>query len=140
MLSEILRLLAAVREGLWWNGETVSWVGFDFDGTLAIYDKWRGEDYLGAPIPLVVQMVKDLLAKDVEVRIVTARCAGGGKILNVAHQVEIIETWCEEHIGQKLPVTASKDFGMLYLVDDRCVTVETNTGIILTKGGLPCSV
>ena len=39
------------------------------------------------------------------------------------------ERWCEEHIGARLEVTATKDFEMIELWDDRCVQVIMNTGI-----------
>lgn len=30
------------------------WLGVDLDGTLAVYDKWRGIEHIGAPIPAMV--------------------------------------------------------------------------------------
>lgn len=44
-----------------------------------------------------------------------------------------IERWCEEHIGQKLRITAIKDFLMVKLYDDRAVGVVTNTGQLITQ-------
>ena len=38
--------------------------------------------------------------------------------------------WCEDHIGQKLPVTNLKDYGLIELWDDRAVRVVKNRGII----------
>lgn len=48
-----------------------------------------------------------------------------------------IEEWCLEWLGQVLPVTACKDYAMVELWDDKCVTVEHNTGLVKTigKGG-----
>jgi hypothetical protein len=43
-------------------------------------------------------------------------------------QRSMIRAWCAIHLGRKLPVTASKDFMMAELWDDRAVAVEPNTG------------
>jgi hypothetical protein len=96
------------------------WIGVDLDGTLAHYDVWRGEDHIGAPIPAMVDRVKQWLEEGLNVRIFTARVG--------AHQREVIAAWCRKHLGRELPVTATKDFSMIALWDDRCVQVETNTG------------
>ena len=42
-----------------------------------------------------------------------------------------IEAWCLKHIGQIIPVTNVKDYGMEELWDDRAVQVEANTGRVL---------
>jgi hypothetical protein len=39
-----------------------------------------------------------------------------------------IGDWCEEHIGVRLPITCTKDYGMVELWDDRAVQVIPNTG------------
>jgi len=41
---------------------------------------------------------------------------------------ELIQKWCEEHLGQVLPVTHEKDHKMIELWDDRCRQVIKNTG------------
>ena len=102
------------------------WVGVDLDGTLAVYDKWRGVFHIGAPIPQTVDLVKSLLEEGIEVRIFTARVQEG------SDAIEAIIRWCAEHIGVILPVTDRKDFSMVYMVDDRAVAVERNTGRFLT--------
>lgn len=106
------------------------WIGVDFDGTLAHYDGWQGELVFGEPIPAMVVWVKDWLASGYAVRIVTARAFGeGGQIRTGV--VEALDHWMEQHIGQKLPITCQKDFGMIVLYDDRCIQVQRNTGEIL---------
>ena len=112
------------------------WVGVDLDGTLAKYGIWNGG--IGDPIPLMVERVKKWLAEGVEVRIFTARVGSGGGYSTesgrsdddgfAAEQRALIEAWCEKHIGCKLPVTATKDFRMIELWDDRAVQVVVNTG------------
>jgi len=100
------------------------WIGVDLDGTIAMYGGWQGADHIGEPIPPMVERVKDWLARGIEVKIFTARVAfdEDGSVR------KSIEMWCEKHIGATLPVTCSKDYGMVELWDDRCVQVIPNTG------------
>ena len=52
------------------------WVGVDLDGTLAVYDHWRGEDHIGDPVPVMVERVKAILkAGKYDVLIFTARAS-----------------------------------------------------------------
>jgi hypothetical protein len=101
------------------------WIGFDLDGTLAVYDGWRGVEHVGAPVPAMVTIARDFLAAGVPIRIVTAR-------VSVPEQADAaraaIEAWCLEHLGAVVPVTCVKDMSMLLLFDDRAVAVEFNTG------------
>ena len=99
------------------------WIGVDLDGTLAHYDGWKGKHHIGEPIPAMVKRVRAWLDQGREVRIFTARAH------DVAYpEIKAIQDWCLKHIGQKLPVTCTKDFGMTELWDDRAVSVEPNTG------------
>lgn len=103
------------------------WWGCDLDGTLAHYDGWIHELHIGEPIQPMVDRVKRWLAEGREVRIFTARVAKiDGR--DIAKIIAVIESWCETHIGVKLPVTNEKDFGMVQLWDDRCVQVVPNKG------------
>ena len=97
------------------------WIGVDLDGTLAHYDRWRGVQHIGAPVPAMVDRVKKWLAQGRKVKVFTAR----------ATEVEsyaFIKKWCVEHIGVELPITCVKDYQMVELWDDRCVRVMHNTG------------
>lgn len=107
------------------------WIGVDFDGTLAVYGAWKGESHTGAPILPMVKRVKRWLSMGIEVRVVTARV--GKEDEEAAASRAAIERWCIEHVGQRLRVTATKDYAMLELWDDRAVQVETNTGRILGR-------
>ncbi len=120
-----------------------AWIGVDFDGTLAHYEGWTGGDDLGEPIPAMVERVKKWLADGKKVKVFTARVAAsdrtndGGQIDDIRfanRQRWMIEEWCEKHIGQRLEVTATKDFGMIELYDDRAVQVVMNTGELVGKG------
>lgn len=119
------------------------WIGVDFDGTLAHYDGWRGGDHVGAPIMPMVERVKRWLAEGKEVRIFTARVAPYPYVLRPDQPMAVPDTpegnrifeaactiagFCREHIGQPLPITCMKDYGMVELWDDRCVQVMPNTG------------
>lgn len=107
----------------------MGWIGVGLDGTLAVYDEWVGIDHIGEPIPKMVNRVKNWLAVGRSVKIMTARVGpqpnGEPCPQNV---IEAIQQWCKEHIGQVLPVTHSKDFGMIELWDDRAIQIITNTG------------
>ena len=120
------------------------WIGVDLDGCLAEY---HGETAfeIGKPIPLMVERVKQWLHEGKRVKIMTARCDGGKVALAMGDQrgvpyqdtekiLGIIRAWCREHIGRELEITNQKDYGMIELWDDRAVTVEHNTGRILTMG------
>jgi hypothetical protein len=114
------------------DGAGPGWKGVDLDGTLAEYHGWDN-GRIGAPVPTMMKRVKAWLAAGREVRIVTARVAvGAGRTYQqIACEHNRVVDWCEQHIGRRLPVTASKDFMMLELWDDRVVHVEKNTGRIL---------
>jgi len=115
------------------------WIGVDLDGTLAYYDYWRGAEHIGEPIPAMLERVRKWLAEGKDVRIFTARVDRETAALSMGRSgvdsagtvtaVEMcIQRWCEKHIGRVLPITCSKDYGMIELWDDRCVQVIPNTG------------
>lgn len=99
------------------------WIGVDLDGTLAFYNGWKGIEYIGDPIPRMLERVKEWLAEGIEVRIFTARACQ-------PEAVPYIVKWCIEHIGVALRVTNVKDYAMLELWDDRAVGVQFNQGTI----------
>lgn len=114
------------------------WYGVDLDGTLAEYDGFKGPDIIGLPIPRMLARVKQWLAEGIEVRIFTARVYSDGsehRNREAAMAREAITDWCVKHIGQPLKITCQKDYGMLWLFDDRCVQVRPNSGAILTEEG-----
>lgn len=115
------------------------WIGVDLDGTLAEYTVWKGPEHIGPPVPAMIARVKGWLAEGREVRIFTARVDGGTVALSMGNEdgeqcrnVAIvrghIEQWCQTHIGEILPVTNVKDYGMIELWDDRAIRVRINTG------------
>lgn len=107
------------------------WIGVDLDGTLAKYHEWVGVEHIGEPVPFMVDQVKEWLLQGKTVKIFTARVHGHGAPLIGGGTVDAltpIQEWCKKHIGQVLPVTNVKDYGMIELWDDRAVAVEHNTG------------
>lgn len=110
----------------------MSWIGVDLDGTLAYHEKWQGVDHIGAPIQPMLERVKQWRVQGKCVKIFTARMHGhgvddlsGGKV----DALTPIQEWCRKHIGEVLPVTNVKDFGMIELWDDRAVQIIPNTGL-----------
>ncbi len=101
------------------------WIGVDLDGTLALWPPRQGQQ-IGDPIPAMVERVKRWLADGRDVRIMTARAAHCDE-----RDLLLIQDWCQEHVGQELPVTCFKDFGMDVLFDDRARQVEMNTGRLI---------
>lgn len=106
------------------------WIGVDLDGTIAHYVKWGSLLSIGEPIWPMVERVKQWLREGLEVRIFTARIAPPyfPDTLTREDVEGAIQAWTFLHVGERLPVTCSKDLHMIELWDDRCVQVEPNTG------------
>lgn len=109
------------------------WIGVDLDGTVATYNGWYGEGFIGAPIPSVVERIKAILQDGrVDVKIFTARVSGDDPE-EVRLVEQAVKDWCKKHIGQELEVTCKKDYAMIELWDDRAKQVIPNTGIFLEE-------
>lgn len=96
------------------------WIGVDFDGTLAHYEKWD-DGKIGKPINRMVFRVKQWISAGKTVKIMTARA--GDPV-----EVRKIKIWLKSNGLPELDVTNKKDSGMVELWDDRAVQVEKNTG------------
>lgn len=110
------------------------WVGFDLDGTLAVYDGYVDPGHIGVPIEKNVARVRELLARRVEVRVFTARAYSDGsptQNIYVELAIQAVKAWCVDVFGVALEVTCCKDFNMIELWDDRAVQVEFNTGRVV---------
>ena len=104
----------------------------DLDGVLAQYDKWRGVDHIGDPIPGALEFAKQL-AKIAEITVFTSRCAQdvleGSRITPGQLRIRVIE-WLEKHkfpytdvyTGQGKPRAAA-------FIDDRAVNCNPQTNI-----------
>lgn len=114
----------------------MGWIAVDLDGTLAEYHGWPADGSIGKPIPLMVERVKGWVAEGKDVRIFTARiwplgtdeAWGIERRAQVEKQVALITEWCQQHVGQSLPVTCVKDHKMIQLWDDRAIQMLPNTG------------
>lgn len=53
--------------------EGEGWYGFDLDGTLAVYDGWKGIDNIGEPVRPMVDLIKRMHEEGKVVKILTAR-------------------------------------------------------------------
>jgi hypothetical protein len=106
------------------------WIGVDLDGTLAHYTTWPKDGSVGAPIPKMVNRVREWLKSNKDVRIFTARIAvhSARGEEDQREQIQLIQNWCYQHIGKVLPITYQKDYAMVELWDDRAVQIVPNTG------------
>lgn len=93
------------------------WIGVDFDGTLAHYDHFRGDDHFGEPLDGMVCRVRNWIKAGKDVRLFTARRPSPG-----------LRRWMAQHLGAVLPVATGKDHNMIALYDDRAITVPRNSG------------
>ena len=109
-----------------------AWIGVDLDGTLAEYCAGDDSMRIGSPVPTMLARVRSWLGSDISVKIVTARVSSSSGDVFIAWQRDLIDAWCMKHLGQKIPITAEKDFNMIMLWDDRAVRVQHNTGRVCT--------
>jgi hypothetical protein len=98
-----------------------AWIGVDLDGTLAHYNKFRGIEHIGKPIPIMLYRVRKWIEKGYKVKIVTARASE-------PNGIPPVEAWLKKYGLEGLEVTCKKDFDMIELWDDRAVRVMSNTG------------
>ena len=129
----------------------MGWIGIDLDGVLAEWGEGTSNPgdvtRIGDPIPATVALVKRLLADGQTVKIFTARVGPATDqecYDNSNHacptlwdwqewQTQLINAWMDEHLGTRLVITATKDWHMWKLYDDRCVQMIPNTGVSLEE-------
>lgn len=117
------------------------WIGVDLDKTMAQYKDFKGPEFIGKPIPEMIERIRNILKNGEEidgklvkdVRVFTARVADDPN----GEARAAIEAWTQEHLGQALPVTNIKDPHMVRQYDDRAVQVEGNTGKVLDVENVP---
>lgn len=114
------------------KGHPDEWIGWDLDGTLAKRIPGRYDPTLiGEPVPRMVALLGKAIDEGENCKIMTARVAV--RDLDVVAMVErAVRAWCLRHVGCELPITCMKDGRMKWLYDDRAITVEADTGIVLT--------
>ena len=104
-----------------------SWIGVDLDGTLAEYHEYKGPASIGKPITKMVDRVKEWVANNKNVKIMTARANPNSSDFRAS--ITAIKKWCKKYIGKELPVVYEKDLHMAELWDDRAIQIQPNTGI-----------
>lgn len=108
------------------------WIGVDLDGTLARYDKWVSGEFIGDPIPDMVDRVKEWVKHGQRVKIFTARVSPISARHNgtSSHYIRmLIFKWLEKHLGFGLEITHEKDYLMIELWDDmKLIQVKKNSG------------
>jgi len=110
----------------------VPWIGVDWDGTFAHYEEWQGPHKSGAPIQKMVDRIKGWIAEGKLVKIITARVGNQNKAY-ADYCRKIIQDELEAAGLPRLQVTATKDFAMIEMWDDRCISVVPNTGMTLVE-------
>lgn len=91
----------------------------DFDGVLAEYTGWKGEDHLGNPMPGVRKFLEKLNSLGLKFIIFTTRPA------------DKVKKWIKEHnLPNPVDVTNIKIPSPLY-IDDRCIKFNGNFDILL---------
>ncbi len=99
-----------------------SWIGVDFDGTLAYYDpNSYTPGVVGEPVPAMLERVRSWLREGKTVKIFTARATN-------AVDVKAIKAWLQKQQLPDLEVTDRKDHNMEVCYDDKAVQVILNTG------------
>lgn len=120
------------------------WYGFDLDGTLAVYDHWRGLNHIGEPIKPMCDLIKKMNGEGKTVKIVTARVAprqledgttGEQFIIGAdgerKYATGFIKAWCQRNLGFMPEIVYTKDSLMLELYDDRVKQVVPNEGLLV---------
>jgi hypothetical protein len=106
------------------------YIAVDLDGTLSVYTKGDYNSFkVGPPIPKMVNRVKLWLAEGKKVKIFTARANPNTETPERLEKcLQVIREWCQEHLGQVLEITCSKDYHCYEIWDDRAVQVIPNEG------------
>ena len=104
------------------------WIGVDLDGTLA-YDDGLEHDpgYIGEPIFMMVNNVKQWISEGKTVKIFTSRVDGHR---NKKLEKKAIKEWCRVNIGSELKVTCKKDHNCIAIYDNIAHSVAFNKGSI----------
>jgi hypothetical protein len=108
-------------------------IAVDLDGTLAIH-YWPEDGpfhilRIGAPIPLMVERIRNWIDLGYEVVIFTARMSHPDRATRVAVKAEVAK-YTLDHVGAELEATAIKTMDISEFWDDRAIRVEHNTGRI----------
>jgi len=112
------------------------WIGVDLDRTLATYEKWKGSEHIGEPVPNIMLAIRLAHYAGYEIRIFTARVSSSHPH-DADEARRYIQQWCNLHgivltLGYVPRVTAEKDASCVEIWDDLAVGIERNTGRFLS--------
>lgn len=82
-------------------------IAIDFDGVLAQYDGWKGEEVVGEPLPGAIGFLHYLQHEKIPFAIFSTRKA------------EVIQKWLNHHRIYNVEVTDKKDNRFHVFLDDR---------------------
>lgn len=86
-------------------------VSIDFDGVLAEYDGWKGEEVFGVPIAGAKEFVSRLIR------------TGYTPVVYTVREVSGVQNWLSEYEFPEIEITKEKVPSVAY-VDDRCVKFD----------------
>jgi len=108
---------------------TNQFIAVELDGVLATHlGRSIDLEVIGTPIAQVLKAVKELLANDWAVKIMTDRITCDNPA-EAQFAKSIINEWQEEHIGQRLDIINTFDKGMIDLWTHRALCVLPNWGV-----------
>ncbi len=102
----------------------------DWDGTMVEYHGFVGACIYGAPIPTMVNRVRQWIAEGHEVIIFTSRASSEHNPKRVMEECMAIDVALQDMGLPRLQVTANKFMRISVFWDDRAIGVERNTGIV----------
>lgn len=107
------------------------WLAVDLDGTLAVYNGWKGEDHIGDLILPMAEKIMKRVNDGWKVAIFTARVSGPEA--EAAHAERVIWQWVEKHKMSAYisGITAIKHKHFCEFWDDRARQVIFNKGHIV---------
>lgn len=122
LLSEAAKMVFSAQMKAKDHGKIIKTIAVDLDGTLAYYDKWRGIEHIGDPIPEMYERVKAWDA-DPKIRVIifTARA-------DDPDSIPYIRAWLSTNGLSDFLITNRKTPDIDEFWDDRCISVIQNTG------------
>ena len=99
-----------------WKSERI--VSIDFDGVIADYDGWKGEDHLGKPMKGSINFIKRLLE------------SGFKPVIHTTRNRNKIKQWLKFNKFPQIEVTNIKYPSLVY-IDDRCVQFKGNFNTLI---------
>lgn len=104
-------------------------IALDLDGTLAFYDKWRGIDHIGEPIPEMMKKVRKWIEDGDDIEIFTARVSGDANEATLA--TWHIDQWLRKHDLPPFTISCIKKKKYDLFMDDRAISVVKNRGVFI---------